>query len=188
MIKTLNKTHFDEAIAIAKLRKRIGGLVGEIDVDVARSYICEKSEERVAFGYFENGELISWIAIKLHSNEKRGKFWIIALFFSKKVTNYFSFKQIDKFSLFRHCFEYAESLHYYTYYYSTSIRIIDVYERQWKRNNVIPLGRYEQITVDIIPPNTKPETLLYWSLMNKQLKSTSIVIMKRSLNKEFRKC
>jgi hypothetical protein len=187
MIKTLNINNFNEAISIASIRKRIGGLKNQIDAESAKQYFLENNEGKVAFGFFKNEELISWIGIKLHENKTRGKFWTISFLFSKFSHNWFSFNNIEIKSLFQKVFEYTENLGYYDFYYSVGIRIMNAYEKQWKKNNFLEIGRYDLITLGSVPANTKPEIELYWLLMNKEIKSEEVVIKKRSLKEVFRK-
>jgi hypothetical protein len=187
MIRILDQTHFNEAVAIADLRERISGLKSKLDVDLAKTYFSKNNNGKVVFGYFENNELISWLAIKLHENKSRGKFWIIVFLFSKNSTNIFSFKKVEIKSLIQQAFIYAEELEYYDYYYSIGRRIMNAYERQWKKVDFYPLGRYDWVTLDVIPPNTKPNVEMYWLLMNQELKDDEIIIKKRSLKKSLRK-
>jgi hypothetical protein len=187
MIKILNHLDFDNALAIANLRKRISGLISEIDVNVAKTYFLENNEGKIAFGYYENNILISWLAIKLHESRLRGKFWVISFLFSKKFRNVFSFNNIEIKSLFQQVFAYTEQLEYYDYYYSVGRRIMHVYERQWKKVDFFVVGRYEWFTLETVPAGTKPETELYWVLMNQELKDDTVVIKKRSLKEYLRK-
>jgi len=186
MIRILDQTHFNEAVAIADLRERISGLKSKLDVDLAKTYFSKNNNGKVVFGYFENNELISWLAIKLHENKSRGKFWVIPFLFSKKSTSYFNFNHTEITNLFQHCLTYSENLGYYDFYYSVGKRVMNVYERQWKKNNLFPVGRYELTTLAVISPKTKPEVDLYWVLMNQELKDDSVVIKKRSLKKHLR--
>jgi hypothetical protein len=186
MIKILNHLDFDNALAISNLRDRIGGLTSNLDVEIAKTYFLENTEGKVAFGYFENNELVSWLTIKLHKNKSRGKFWVVSFLFSKKFRNVFSFNNVEIKSLFQKVFVYTEELGYYDFYYSVGKRVMNVYERQWKKNNFFTVGRYELTTLAVIPPKTKPEVDLYWVLMNRELKDDSVVIKKRSLKNHLR--
>lgn len=186
MIKILNHLDFNDALAIAGLRARISGLTSKIDTEIAKTYFLKNTEGKVAFGYYENNELISWLAIKLHESKLRGKFWVVSFLFSKKFRNVFSFNNVEIKSLFQQVFVYTEELGYYDFYYSVGKRVMNVYERQWKKNNFFTVGRYELTTLAVISSNTKPETELYWVLMNQEFKDDSIVIKKRSLKEHLR--
>ena len=187
MIRELIYSDLDDAIKIATLRQRVGGIETVVDVETIRGYLLENLDGKVAFGYFENNELLSWIGIKLHTNKKRGKFWTISFLFSKLSHNWFSFNRVEIKPLFQKVFEYAENKEYYDFYYCIGKRIMHVYEKQWGKNNFLSTGKYDLVTLDVIPPNTEPNIELYWLLMNKELKNDSILIKKRSLKSHLRK-
>jgi hypothetical protein len=140
----------------------------------------------VEIGYFEDEKLISWLRISFHESKMRGKFWVIASFFSSVYTSYFNFNRPEFGILFKEAFKIAESRGYYQYFYSIAERLERVYERQWKKNSYAIQGKYELIILDVVPANTKPEFELYWRLMGKETKPDNIIIKKRVLRQEFR--
>ena len=75
----------------------------------------------------------------------------------------------------------AEEKGYFQYFYSIAERLERVYERQWKKNPWGFNGRYDLVTLDVVPANTKPEFELYWRLMGQELKPDNIVIKARKL-------
>jgi len=140
-----------------------------------------KSNNSVVIGYFEDGKLISWVTIGFYQSKMRGKFWVISNFFSSVYTSYFSFSRPEFGLLFKQAFEIAEGKGYFQYFYSIAERLERVYERQWRKNPWGFNGRYDLITLDVVPANTKPEYELYWRLMGQELKPDNIAIKARKL-------
>jgi hypothetical protein len=114
----------------------------------------------------------------------RGKFWVISGLYTKNFKSYFSFNHSGIGELIKFAFDYAESRGWYEYYYCTAERVINVYERQWKRSHS---HRYEHILLDVVPPNTKPFYELHWRLMGQEVKPVPMIVKKRALKQEFRK-
>jgi hypothetical protein len=145
------------------------------------------SEKTKAFGYFDNDQLVCFVCVGFFESKMRGKFWVIPALYTKNFKQVFNFKDPDMASLLKFAFEYAESNYYYEFYYSVAERIMNAYERQWQRNSVMPIGRYDLITLDQVPAFTKPEFELYWRLMGEEIKPDTIVIKKRVLKEQYRK-
>ena len=185
MIRQLTIYDYPKALEIAKLRPRIGGtaVINELDNTILKYF---NDEKKISLGYFENDILISYIAIGLHENKSRGKFWYISLLFSSKIGNYYTFNKPDSGLLLAEAFRLAESLGYYEYYYMISKRIEHVYDRQWGKNGYLPIGRYETITLDIVPANTVSTVDLYWQLMGSETKPDDMIVKKRILNDKYR--
>ena len=185
MIRQLTLEDYPHALLIAKLRSRIGGTSVSANLDEALlKYFND--EKKISLGYFENDKLISWIAIGLHENKARGRFWYISFLFNGNIGNYYRFNKPENGLLLAESFTLAESLKYYEYYYIISKRIEHVYDRQWRKNSYIPTGRYETITLDTVPPNTVATTDLYWQLMNREIKPDTMIVKKRILNDKYR--
>lgn len=185
MIRRLLLEDYRAALDIAKLRPRIGGTTVTDNLDeILLKYFND--EKKIALGYFENDILISWIAIGLHENKARGRFWYISFLFNGNIGNYYRFNKPENGLLLAESFKLAESLGYYEYYYIISKRIEHVYDRQWRKNSFISIGRYETITLDTVPPNTVSTTDLYWQLMNRETKPDTMIIKKRILNDKYR--
>jgi hypothetical protein len=136
------------------------------------------------YGYFENNKLISFVCIRMFENTMRGKFWVIPGLYTRDFKNYFNFKNSKIGELINYAFNYTESMGWYEYYYCTAERVMNVYERQWKRSHSY---RYEHILLDVVPPNTKPFYELHWRLMGQEVKPVPTVVKKRVLKQEFRK-
>jgi hypothetical protein len=132
-------------------------------------------------GYFEDDKLVSWVSIGFYESKLRGKFWAITGLFTTVFEERFSFSRPEFGLLFKRAFEIAEEKGYFQYFYSIAERVERVYERQWKKNPWGFNNRYDLITLDIVPANTKPEYDLYWRLMGKELKPDNIVIKARIL-------
>jgi hypothetical protein len=143
--------------------------------------IQETSDKLLKIGYFEDNRLVSWVSIGFYESKMRGKFWVIAGLFTTVFEERFSFSRPEFGLLFKRAFEIAEERGYFQYFYCISERLERVYERQWKKNPWGFNGRYDIITLDVVPANTKPEYELYWGLMGKELKPDNIVIKARKL-------
>jgi len=189
MIKTLTMFDFADAMEIANLKIRTGGttkISAEVFEQTHHKYF-ENNGVNYALGYYNNNELVSWIAIGLHENKTRGKFWYISFLYTKLFHNSFSFNNIEVGSLVKASFALAEEQGYYEYYYTVAERVENVYDRQWKRNNFMRTGRYECTVIGTVPANTQPETDLYWKLLGCETRPDTMIIKKRVLNMEFRK-
>jgi hypothetical protein len=188
MIKILGPEHFDACLEIKQLRPKIGGTVAISDQSFIEGYrkFFEPNDTNFAIGYFENTELVSWISMGIYDSSLRGKFWVVPCFFSKKQQSYFSFNHPDLSMMIKEAFKIAESKQCYTYYYAISERISRVYDKQWQKNSFIQVGRYHLSTLDVVPPNTKPDQSLYWKLMGEELKPDATLIKQRVLKLEFR--
>lgn len=186
MIRMLNESDIKSCIDIISLKNRTAGTVPITPSRFVDSF--EKYFQNIpnyhAIGYFENNCLISFICISLLENNLRGKFWVIPALYTKEFRNYFIFRAAGIGKLIQYAFEFAESKEYYEYYYCTAERVMNVYERQWKRQNQ---HRYEHVLLDTVPAYTKPCHELYWRLMGNELKPNPIVFKKRILKTEFRK-
>lgn len=186
MIKFLTQDDLPACIEMAALKNRTAGtvpLTSEGFISAYEKYFHDSKDYR-AIGYFENDILISFICLSMFENKMRGKFWVIPALYTKNFKSYFTFTDSGIGELIKKAFEYAESHEHYEYYYCTAERVMNVYERQWKRINS---PRYEHILLDIVPPNTKPHFELYWRLMGNEVKPDPIVFKKRVLKPEFRK-
>jgi hypothetical protein len=178
-VQILGKEYTDECVRIALLNKKIGGT----RVLSAEKYqqLLTKSDNIIRIGYFENEKLVSWVSIGFYESKMRGKFWAITELFTTVFKERFSFSRPEFGLIFKRAFEIAEERGYFQYFYCIAERLERVYERQWRKNPWGFNGRYELITLDVVPANTKPEFELYWRLMGQELKSDNIVIKSRRL-------
>lgn len=186
--RLLGTERFDECFEISKLHPRNAGTKPaslEVFLEKYKKYF-EDTDDYYALGCIEDGKVISWIAVAFIENKARGKFWVIPLLYTTRFTNYFTFNNEEIGLLIKTAFELAESKKYYEYYYSVSERIATVYEKQFKKNKYLPLGRYDFIELDRVPANTYPTTDLYWKLMGQEIKPDTIIIKKRILKEEYR--
>jgi hypothetical protein len=186
MIRFLITDDLPDCMEIAALKNRTGGTVpitSEGFLGAFEKYFQDDKFCRV-IGYFENNKLISFVCIRMFENTMRGKFWVITGLYAKNFKNYFNFKNSKIGELINHAFNYTESMGWYEYYYCTAERVMNVYERQWKRSQS---HRYEHILLDIVPPNTTPFYELHWRLMGQEVKPVPMVVKKRVLKQEFRK-
>jgi hypothetical protein len=189
MIRQLTIDDLSAASEMVGLKPRASGTAPITKVEFIENFkhyfLGEGSAH--AFGYFENDELITFLCMGFFESKMRGKFWVIPALYTKRFTNVFNFKDSDMAYLMKAVFEFAESKGYYEFYYSVSERIMNAYERQWQRNSVMEIGRYDLILLDTVPAHTKPDFELHWRLMGEALKPDTIVIKKRILKPEFRK-
>jgi len=172
-----------ECFEISKIKNKVGGSTPlSPDRFIARytSYF-ENNEDRYALGSFQDGKLISWVSIGFYESKMRGKFWAITGLFTTVFEERFSFSRPEFGLLFKRAFEIAEEKGYFQYFYCIAERLERVYERQWKKNPWGFNGRYDLITLDVVPANTKPQYELYWGLMGEELKPDNIVIKARKL-------
>jgi hypothetical protein len=186
MIRLLEPADLPDCMEIASLKNRTGGTVPLTPggfVDAFEKYF-QGSEYYCAVGYFEDNVLVSFLYISMFENNMRGKFWVIPGLYTRDFKSYFSFKSSGMGELIKFAFKYAETKGWYEYYYCTAERVMNVYERQWKRSYS---HRYEHILLDVVPANTKPFHELYWQLMGNETKPDPIVFKKRILKPEFRK-
>lgn len=186
MIRFLNQSDIQECTRIAALKNRTAGTVPITPGGFITAFekYFQQTEHYYSIGYFENDILISFVCISMFENKLRGKFWVIPALYTKSFKNYFRFNKSGIGELIKFAFDFAESKEYYEYYYCTAERVMNVYERQWKRSNQ---NRYEHILLDIVPAYTKPFHELYWRLMGNEVKPDPIVFKKRVLKKEYRK-
>ena len=135
------------------------------------------------YGLFEDDKLISWIAFKF--GELHGEpIWAILNIYSS-VSGVFSFNRSDIKPLIRKAFTMAEGAGYFTYIYTISKRLESVYERRWKKNDWIKVGRYELHTIAEVKANSEaPEA--WMSRLIGGVKPHDVVIKKRILKPEFR--
>jgi hypothetical protein len=178
-VRVLSTEYTDECVKIALSNKKIGG-TRPVSAEQVWQTLAE-SDNMMHIGYFENDKLISWVGIGFYENKMRGKFWVITGLYTTVFKERFSFSRPEFGLLFKRAFEIAEEKEYFQYFYCVAERLERVYERQWKKNPWGFNGRYELVTLDVVPANTKPEYELYWRLMGKQLKPDNIVIKARKL-------
>lgn len=189
MIRELTLDDLTEASKMVGLKPRTSGttpISQEQFVEGFGQYFLGE-EKNKAFGYFQDNELICFLCVGFFESKMRGRFWVIPALYTKNFKPVFNFKDPDMALLLKYAFEYSEDKDYYEFYYSVSARIVNAYERQWQRNSVMPIGRYELLTIDTVPPNTKPEFELYWRLMGECEKPDPIIIKKRVLKEQYRK-
>lgn len=189
MIRELTSDDLSVASSMVGLKPRTSGtspITQQHFVESFGQYFLGNDNTK-AFGYFQDGELICFLCVGFFESKMRGKFWVIPALYTKNFKPIFNFKDPDMALLLKYAFEYAESKNYYEFYYSVSARIVNAYERQWQRNSVMPTGRYDLITLETVPPNTKPEFELYWRLMGEEEKPDPIIIKKRVLKESYRK-
>lgn len=187
MIRILTKDDLPAALEMIDLKSRTSGTVPVTKDEFIENFTHYfLGGESYALGYFEEGELITFLCIGFFESKMRGKFWVIPALYTKKFKQVFNFKDSDTALLLKEAFKFAEAKGYYEFYYSVSERIMNAYERQWQRNSVMETGRYDLILLDTIPPGTRPEPELYWRLMGKTVKPDPIIIKKRVLKEQYR--
>jgi hypothetical protein len=178
-IRDLDSGHADECLGIALSNKKISG-IRAMSREHYESVLVE-SPNMNHLGYFEDDKLISWVSIGFYESKMRGKFWVITGLFTTVFGERFSFSRPEIGLLFKRAFEIAEGKGYFQYFYCIAERLERVYERQWKKNPWGFNGRYDLITLDIVPANTQPEYELYWRLMGKEVKPDNVAIKARKL-------
>jgi len=181
--------YLDECFNMSLLKDRIAGTLPPTPSSFFEQYskYFEGNDHYYVLGCFDEGQLISWIALGFSEQLKvDGLFWTVSGMFTSKFVPVFSFNNPEIGLLIKEAFKLAESKHYYEYYYSVADRISKVYERQIQKTQYIPIGRYDYIELATIPANTKPEKILYWKLMGEQMKPDTIIIKKRVLKPQYR--
>ena len=175
-----------DCMEIASLKNRTGGTVPLTAGGFITAFekYFQNDEYFIAIGYFENNVLISFLCISMFENNMRGKFWVIPCLYTRDFKSYFTFKGSGIGELIKFAFEYTEKRGWYEYYYCTAERVMNVYERQWKKSQS---NRYDHILLDVVPANTKPFHELYWRLMGQEVKPDPMIFKKRVLKHEFRK-
>jgi hypothetical protein len=189
MIRLLTLFDLDSAMKIARLKLRSGGTTTLSDTTFEQLHYryFESNGINYALGYFDNDQLVSWIALGLHENKTRGRFWYISFLYTSVFHNSFTFNNIEIGSLIKSAFAIAEEQQYYEYYYTVAQRIEHVYDRQWARNNFMQTGRYDCTVIGQVEANTTPTVDLYWRLLGCETRPDTLVIKKRVLRPEFRK-
>ena len=186
----LTINNFDPAMKIAQLKSKNGGTTNlsliDLESRLSKYFYTKNLDHCVAIGCFDGNELISWVAIGFAETKAKGRYWAITSLYTTKFTNFFSFNNPEIGLLIKHAFEIAESRKYYQYYYSIAERVSKVYETQIQKTTYIPIGRYDYIEIERIPPNTQPESSLYWLLIGAVLKPDTMIIKKRVLREEYR--
>jgi len=178
-VQILGPEYTDECVRIALSNKKVGG-TRPVSTEKCRQ-LMKDSDNLISIGYFENNNLVSWVSIGFYESKMRGKFWAITGLFTTVFKERFSFSRPEFGLLFKYAFEMAEEKGYFQYFYCIAERLERVYERQWKKNPWGFNGRYDLITLDVVPANTKPQYELYWRLMGQELKPDNIVIKARKL-------
>lgn len=188
MIRPLTQFDLDNAISIARLKNKIAGTtpIDDSVFETIHGKYFEGDGMHLAFGYFEDNVLVSFVGMVIRENKKRGKFWCISFLYTSKFNHTFTFNNDEIKLLIKECFNIAETLGYYDYYYTIAERVEKVYERQWARNNHTQTGRYLLETLAIVPANTQPDVELYWLLMGQETKPDNMVIKKRVLRNDLR--
>jgi hypothetical protein len=189
-VKILTDQDYRDALKIASLKSNTTGRsavsLETLNNKLSRYFIKENEDDCLAIGCFDRDELISWIAIIFVENKSKGRYWAITSLYTTKFTNFFSFNNPEIGLLIKHSFEIAESRKYYQYYYSIAEKVAKVYETQIQKTTYIPIGRYDYLEVERIPPNTQPESPLYWLLIGGTLKPDTMIIKKRVLREKYR--
>jgi hypothetical protein len=191
-VKRLTGTdHLLECFEISKIKNKVGGSKAPSPDGFIEGYTpyFEDHDDRYVFGCFEDGKLISWIAIGFVDftiGDTTTQFWAISALYTTKFVKLFSFNNPEIGLLIKEAFQLAESKKFYTYYYSISKRVSKVYETQIQKTKYIPIGRYDYFEVAIVPANTQPVNPLHWRLMGQELKPDDILIKKRVLRSEHR--
>jgi hypothetical protein len=183
-IEKLRQEHFFDCIKIISKKKKVAGTVPVSLTDFytdLEKYLIDDAQY-LAFGYFEQGILRSFITIIFKETITRGRFWVITNFFSDLETNYFSFNNPYYGDLVRSVIDYAESKDYHKFYYSIAKKVDRVYETLWAKNSRSRNFNYILETVAEIPANTRPSEDLYWKLMGQTLKPDIILIKCRYKN------
>lgn len=187
-VRELLTTEREEAEKMARLRDRHSGTdpISDEGLAIILDSIGDPSSPRKIFGYFEDEKLISFIAVR-YLTLGGEKCWLIVGLFTNDFHNHFSFTRPHVGMLLAETFKYAERNGYYTYVYSIVNRLARVYEKQWAKQDWIPMtGRYELITMCVVPPNTDAPTDWQTRMMGGP-KPDEVVFKKRVLKMEFRK-
>lgn len=188
--RILTDEDYGNALTIASLKSKTAGTssvsLEDLQYKLSRYFIKENAEDCVAIGCFDNDKLISWIAIGFVENKSKGRYWAITSLYTTKFTNFFSFNNPEIGLLIKEAFSIAESKKYYQYYYAIAEHVSKVYETQIQKNKFIPIGRYDYIEIERVPPNTQPESSLYWLLIGAELKPDTMIIKKRILKETYR--
>jgi len=183
--RLLGSEDFEQCLEIFKLKERHSGITKMSLEKFNNSYkkYFELNERYYVFGFFNDKQLTSWVAIAFFNwHEERS--WAIINLLTRNFRNYFKWQDSEIQNLIAHAFNFAEDKYYYIYYYTVTKRIKKVYERQWTKEFSL---RYEHITEIEIPPNTIPDDKLFWKLMGEELKSDTVIIKKRILKEEHKK-
>jgi predicted nucleic-acid-binding Zn-ribbon protein len=169
------------------LKERVAGGIPtskEIRTAIYSKYFSNNSDQgKTLFrtvGCIEDGEIKGWMALLLNETKSRGKYWAIIAFYGKEFSNYFDMNSPVYGKLVRYAIDFCEDLGYNEFYYAITERVMNAYERQWKRSK-FRSERYGIETVEIIPPHTKPEVDLYWRLIGERLRDETMVIKRRML-------
>jgi len=178
MIRRLTIDDIEQAYNVA-ITKPIRGETNFVHKD--RIIYTLAHPEYVNLGYFEGDELISWSAVKF-VNVDLEKVWYIIFFFTKRLSDHFSFRNNDFGPMMDEYFKIAEANEYYTYVYSVPLKSHHAYYRKWKSKE----GRYDTFDVAIVPAGTEAPSE-WMRKLNGGIRPYDIVMKKRVLKDEFRK-
>jgi hypothetical protein len=193
-VRELRKQDVGEARRIAFLKDRHSGTtpITEDGLDTILASVGDTEAPRKAFGYFEGDNLISWLAVRYTAffdfeTQLDEKVWLITGLFTSQFHNHFSFGRPEAGTLIAHAFKLAEAEGFYTYVYSVANRLARVYEKQWFKQTWLPAtGRYDLLTIGVVPANTEPPTEWQKRMMG-GVKPDDIVFKKRVLKQIHRK-
>ena len=182
-VRLLDHNDFNQCLAMSFIQPRFGGTDSPTNTEFVERFAKYffKNDSYMGIGYFENNILISWIAIGMFDTRDLGVFWIISGLYTSYIKTFFTFERPDIISLLQKGFEIVESMGHTTYYYTIAERAARVYERQWIKNKVIPIGKYKLETICVVEPNEKPRVPIYWKLMGETKQPTKMIIKKRTL-------
>lgn len=178
MIRLLDINDLPEAIKIASL-KPIRGEDTPVDIELLSNSFRNLNTRTL--GYFEDGNLITWVMVKFGTLHEE-KIWCIVNIFTRNFSNYFTFNGPDIGPIIEKFFAIAEEEGYYSYIYSVPKKLERVYYKKWKSKN----GRYDTLDLLFIPANTEPSQ--NWATrLNGGIRAYDCVIKKRTLKNEYRK-
>lgn len=186
-VRQLRPEEVGEARAIARLKDRHSGTdpISDDGLDVLMMSVGDESQPRRIYGFFDDGRLVSWLAVR-HVSFHGELGWLITALFTSDFHNHFSFTRPEVGKLIAYAFEEAEAEHRYTYVYSVANRLARVYEKQWAKQTWTPMtGRYELHTLGVVPANTEAPTEWQYRMMG-GIKSDDVVFKKRVLKPEHR--
>lgn len=182
MIKQLTHEDLPYCLSVILQKKKISGTV-PLKTEAHEVYLTKffsDDKKYKVLGYFEDGALVSWLALGFYETETLGKFWLVLNMFSTKQRTYFNFTNPEISDLFKASFELAESMGVYQYFYCVSEKIAKVYETQWAKKNPMNYhGVYELKDLAVVLANTVPDNPLYWGLMGYETRPHDMYIKAR---------
>lgn len=185
-IRDLTTVHVEQALSISRLKSKHSGTEPATEGELSELLYHSLAEKKFhLFGYFEEDVLISWCLIKFGMLHEE-KVWIIALLFTSRFHNVFTWNVPELGLLIKHAFEEAEERKVYSYLYSVADHVERVFERQWEKNTYLPpTGRYSRRTLATVKAGLPAAEYWQYRLIG-GIKPHDISIKKRTLKEEFR--